>query len=331
MRYVIYGAGAVGGTIGARLFEAGHDVMLMARGAHYRALREKGLHYSDPERTRLLHIPVVDEPAAVDWREDDVVLLTVKSQSTDEAVRILAAVGPGSLALVCAQNGVENERVALRRFPNVYGMCVMMPATHLTPGEVDADSLPVVGVLDVGRYPTGTDVVAEAVASDLSASGFRSEADPSIMRWKYDKLLLNLSTALRAACGPEADDDADAAPLRAKLTEALRVEALACYSRAGIVLPTKDERAARTEGAMTMRPIPGRPRVAGSGWQSLARGTGNLESDYLNGEITLLGRLHGVPTPVNEAVQRLSADLARRREPPGSLELSEVAAASDVF
>jgi 2-dehydropantoate 2-reductase len=138
--------------------------------------------------------------------------------------------------------------------------------------------------------------------------------------------LLNLSTALRAVCGPETDDDADTAPLRGTLTEALRVEALACYAPAGIVLPTKDERAARSEGAITMRPIPGRnPRIAGSGWQSLARGTGNVESDYLNGEITLLGRLHGVPTPVNEAVQRLSGDLARRRDPPGSLTLSEVA------
>jgi 2-dehydropantoate 2-reductase len=102
----------------------------------------------------------------------------------------------------------------------------------------------------------------------------------------------------------------------------------ACYARAGIVLPTDDERAARIEGVTNMRPIPGRPRIAGSGWQSLARGTGNLESDYLNGEITLLGRLHGVPTPVNEAIQRLSSDLARRREPPGSLTLAEVAAAA---
>jgi 2-dehydropantoate 2-reductase len=328
MRYVIYGAGAVGATIGARLFEARHEVVFIARGAHYEALRSRGLSYSDPESSRMLRIPVVDHPAAVDWRAEDVVLLAMKSQSTEEAVRTLAAVGPESLALVCAQNGVENERMALRRFAHVYGMCVMMPATHLAPGEVDADSLPIVGVLDIGQYPAGTDAVAEAVAANLSASGFRSEADASIMRWKYDKLLLNLSTALRAACGPEDDDDPDAASLRATLTAALRVEALACYARAGIGLPTEEERVARIEGAMTIRPIPGRPRIAGSGWQSLARGTGNIESDYLNGEITLLGRLYGVPTPVNTAVQRLSSELARRRVPPGSLALAEVAAAA---
>jgi 2-dehydropantoate 2-reductase len=109
------------------------------------------------------------------------------------------------------------------------------------------------------------------------------------------------------------------------------VEALACYARAAIVLPTEDERAARIEGATTMRPIPGRPRIAGSGWQSLARGAGSLESDYLNGEIALLGRLHGVPTPVNEALQQVSGGLARRREAPGSLTLSAVAAAAGVL
>ncbi len=45
--------------------------------------------------------------------------------------------------------------------------------------------------------------------------------------------------------------------------------------------------------------IAGVPRPGGSSWQSLAKGSGTIEADYLNGEIVLLGRLHGVPTPVN--------------------------------
>ncbi len=65
--------------------------------------------------------------------------------------------------------------------------------------------------------------------------------------------------------------------------------------------------------------IPGRPRPGGSTWQSLTRGTGSLETDYLSGEIALLGRLHGIRTPVNATVSRIAADLAQRREPPGSM------------
>ena len=67
-------------------------------------------------------------------------------------------------------------------------------------------------------------------------------------------------------------------------------------------------------------------RAGGSTWQSLARGATALETDYLNGEITYLGRLHGVPTPVNEALQRLAAEGARARVAPGSMSLDELAA-----
>ena len=55
-----------------------------------------------------------------------------------------------------------------------------------------------------------------------------------------------------------------------------------------------------------------------SGWQSVMRGTGSIEADYLNGEIVLLGRLHGVPTPYNEAVRRHANRVARSRLTPGA-------------
>ena len=64
MRYVIYGAGAIGGAIGARLFEAGRDVVLIAHGDHFEVLRDRGLTYRDPDGSRLLRIPVADHPRA---------------------------------------------------------------------------------------------------------------------------------------------------------------------------------------------------------------------------------------------------------------------------
>ena len=320
-RYVVYGAGAVGGTIAARLFEGGHEVVLIARGDHLLALQRSGLRYGDPERTRVLAIPAVGDPSAIPWRYDDVVVLATKSQSSADALDALAGAAPATIAVVCAQNGVHNEGEALRRFENVYAMCVMLPATHLEPGAVDADSLPVVGVLDIGRFPAGVDDTATSVAADLEANGFHSEADPQVMRWKYEKLLTNLATALRALCGPESGgEDVEA---RADLVTAMRQEALACYDAAGIMVPAPEERDERWRH-ITIQPIPGRPRTAGSAWQSLARRTGNVESDYINGEIVLLGRLHGIATPVNEAVQRLATDAARRRLAPASLTLADV-------
>ena len=68
-----------------------------------------------------------------------------------------------------------------------------------------------------------------------------------------------------------------------------------------------------------MRRIDGERRGGGSTWQSLARGTGRVETDLLNGEIVLLGRLHGVPTPVNALLQDVANELARTGAPPASL------------
>ena len=288
-------------------------------------LRSKGLTYRDPEGDRLLHIPVVDHPRAIEWRQDDAVLLAMKSQGTEDAVRELAAVAPPTVAVVCAENGVENERLALRRFSNVYGMCVMMPASHLDPGVVEADSHPVVGVLDLGRFPAGVDATAELLAADLSSSGFQSRPDPAVMSWKYQKLLMNLTTAVRAVCGPDVPGDEATERIRKMLDQQLQAEAISCFQRAGITLPRPEDRQARWGGALTRRPLPGSRALAGSGWQSLARRTGSSEADYLNGEVTLLGRLYGVATPANDLVGRLSNELSRSQKPPGSVSVGELA------
>jgi 2-dehydropantoate 2-reductase len=70
---------------------------------------------------------------------------------------------------------------------------------------------------------------------------------------------------------------------------------------------------------MRRQPIEGVTKPGSSSWQSLARGTGSLETDYLNGEFVLLGRLHGVPTPVNEALCRLAQWMLREQVAPGTV------------
>ena len=82
----------------------------------------------------------------------------------------------------------------------------------------------------------------------------------------------------------------------------------------------------RRKSLMQMQPIPGVARVGSSTAQSLARGTGSIETDALNGEIVLLGRLNGVPVPVNAGLCRLGQLLVAERRAPGSLSLTEVEA-----
>ncbi len=314
MRYVILGAGAIGSVIGGRLFENGHDVVLVARGAHLAALAGEGLELRDPDRSVKLPVATAPNAAQAGLRPGDVVVLATKTQHTEALLVELQACAPPGTPVVCAQNGVENARLALRRFENVQAMRVFRPATHRTPGVVEVPSSPLTGLLDIGRYPTGLDDVSEKVAADLNASGFDSIPDSNVMARKYLKLLSNLGNALQAACGTGADD-----PAAAELWRRAQEEGSRCLEAAGIEVADPDGDAARRAALGAPRPVGGHDLSHGSSWQSLARGTGNIEADWLNGEIVLLGRLHGVATPVNELLRSTANRMATERVAPGSI------------
>ena len=310
-RYVVYGAGAIGGVLGARLHAAGHSVVLLARGAHLEAIQADGLRVESPDGTQTLRIPAVGHPRELDWGPRDIVLLAMKSTETASALRELALSADPDTPVFCVQNGVANEPTALRLFPNVYGVHVMFPATHLTPGVVQAQSTPVTGILDLGRYPTGVDATAERVAEVLRSATFASEVRTAIMRAKYTKLLGNLGNAVDAVCGP-----GDA---RREIVERMRAEGRAALEAAGISYLTFEEDRTRRGDLLQVKPVNGQKRTGSSSWQSLARGTGSIEADYLNGEIVLLGRQHSVPTPANELARQLANRAAHAGTPPGTL------------
>ncbi|KOV79470.1 2-dehydropantoate 2-reductase [Streptomyces sp. NRRL WC-3618] len=332
MRYIIIGAGAVGGAIGGRLAGAGHDVVLVARGAQYEALRAHGLRLVTPDGTHTYRLPTVDGPAGLgELRADDVLVLAVKTQDSEAA---LAAWGPAPvegggtaaerLPLLCAQNGVESPRLALRRFRRVYGVCVWLPAAYEEPGVVSAAGAPLTGILFLGRHPHGTDDTVRRIAADLEqTAAFEAPVVPDVARWQYAKLLTNLGNAIRALSG--AADSVDSERLR----ERVYAEGESVLAAAGIPYASAAEAKERRGDKITLRPLPGTEPGGGSSWQSLSRGTGTIETDYLNGEIALLGRLYGVPTPLNELLQRLANTFARERRPAGSLPSAELVRLAD--
>jgi 2-dehydropantoate 2-reductase len=200
----------------------------------------------------------------------------------------------------------------------VYGIAVMLPATHLSPGIVDIWSTPVTGMLDIGRYPAGIDPTAEAVAAAFAGATFDSVPRRDVMRWKYRKLAVNLGNAADAVAG--------AAGRSSPVVDRAVAEAEAVFDVAGIDRASAEEDMARRGDLLRMHSIDGARWEGGSSWQSLARGAGSIETDFLNGEIVLLGRLHGVPTPVNELLQRLAREAAAAGRPPGAMSADEVLA-----
>lgn len=318
MQWVVYGAGAVGGVLGGLMYDAGHDVELVARGEHLRAINAEGLRLESPEGSLTIPVAAVGSAADVSWAEYNVVLLAVKSHQTVQALADLDEHAPPGVPVVCVQNGVSNEPAVLRFFDHVLGVCVMMPTAHLQPGVVEAHCSPVPGVLDIGRFPSGSDGLARDIAAAFVSAGFVSEPRADIMAWKHRKLLMNLGNAVQACCGKGAASD----ELRARV----RAEGEAALRAAGIPVVSEDTDRERRGDILQVADVGGRPRSGGSSWQSLQRGVGNIESDYLNGEIVLLGRLYDVSTPANDLLRKAAAQMARDRSEPGSADAAALLA-----
>jgi len=319
MRFVIYGLGAVGGTIAAALTRSGHDVVAIARGSMLEAVRRDGLLFRTPAGSERFPLPVVGSPSELQFTDADVVLLTMKSQDTLAALDDLRDAGLAEQPVFCFQNGLNNERLALRYFPNVYATTVLLPADYITPGEVACYGTPKHGLFDMGRYPHGLDDTVAQVAAALVAANFAVFPLEDVLASKRGKLLENLGNVVEAAMGRGQRDPG--------IMQAVRAEAIAAYAAAGITEWVEiSSNEPRRQGVMQMGAVDGASRAGSSSTQSLKRGTGSIETDYLNGEIVLLGRLHGVPVPLNAALCTLGADLAAGRVEPGSLSGEALAA-----
>jgi 2-dehydropantoate 2-reductase len=310
-RYVVIGGGAVGGALAAELAPR-HELVLVARGEHGRAIAAQGLTVHRPTGVDVVPVTVVAGPDEVALRPDDVLLLTVKTQDAEAALAQWAwqpVAGGGvaaDLPLVTFQNGMLTEDLALRRFRHVYGATIGIAASHLVPGEIVSPSLPpTVGLVWLGRHPGGRDDVQDALVADLVGAGFAAWSVDDVTAQKAAKLLANVGNGLDLLSGPDEQ--------RHRARALLRDEAVAVLAAAGVALPPSGD-LDRHGITLEVHPVDG--HVAGrlSTWQSFARGASS-EVDYLNGEVVLLARRAGRPAPYNERLQHLlgAPHLAERR------------------
>lgn len=319
-RYVIIGAGAIGGAVGAVLTRADIPTVLVARGRHAETLAAAGLTLLTPDGAR--HTPVTAVSSADHLRlsPDDVLVFTTKTQQLDVALQqwvdqpvhgpdgVVGTAGD-LLPALTALNGVAAEEKALRYFRRVFGVCVWLPAVHLEPGEVIVRSWPVVGQFHVGRWPSslttsGDRQLLQWLVATWTAAGIRMNVVEDVAPWKYNKLLSNLVNA----AGALSADGADLTPF----ATALRTEGEYVLRYAGIEFVSFEvSTAARVDGP-TLRPIPGRNTgPSNSTWQSLSRNTGNVETDFFNGEIVRIAHQHGIAAPINAALARAARSAVR--------------------
>src|ERR1700733_10619345 len=290
-RYVIIGAGAIGGTVGAMLARAGIPTVLVARGRHAEVLASAGITLRTPDGTFRTAVTAASRPEQVQLTLRDVLVFATKTQQLDAALQEwvdqpvfgpngqhdLVGTAGEQLPAMTALNGVAAEEKALRYFRRVFGVCVWLPAVHLEPGEVIVRSWPVAGQFHIARWPASLSTQQDAdllsgLAETWSAAGIRVRSPDDVAPWKYNKLLSNLGNAVGAMAAEAADISAVVAAVRAEGENVLR--------HAGIdFVPFETSTAVRADGPKP-RPVPGwNGGASNSTWQSLSRNTGNVETD----------------------------------------------------
>ena len=308
MRVVVFGAGAIGGSIAAALSEAGASVAAIARGEHQSRIAADGLLFRTPDSTRRVRFDCLPNAAAADLCSDDVIILAVKSQHTEAALDALQAAGVTDQPIFCAQNGVGNEAAVAHRFPNVHGMTVMVPATLTEPGEITVFARPQYGRFEIGQHPDGRGAVDAQLTALLKDANFHATTVTDVMAAKYGKLLINLKNIAGAALASKPDQD--------RIGQLARDEGIAVLNAARIAWRNPGPAGWWVPKLKRVNVVDGVPRDGSSTVQSLQRGSDTLETGHLNGTIVDLGRTWGVPTPVNSTLlslepRLLSGELAR--------------------
>lgn len=302
----VLGAGAVGCVVGARLAKAGVDVTLVARAAHAKTLREKGLTLTTGGASAVHPIRVADR---LDFAPG-LLILAVKTQDLRSACED-AKPWAGDATVVTLQNGLRAEEIAAEALgaERIVGGVVLFDAVFLEPGQVTLNRD---GMLLVGS-PTGNTAEARRVAGLLSR-GIATRVVANLRACRWTKLLVNLNNAIPAATGlpvqaAYAEPGVPALAVR-MMREGLAVagaarEAVASIPWASVpliralwLLPVGiASRILVRKARRLLRDVP----ALGSTLQSIRRGR-LTEIDYLNGEIVGLGWKLGVPTPVNAAL-----------------------------
>lgn len=292
MHITILGAGGIGGYYGATLARAGHDVQLLARGAHLAAMREKGLTVRSPEETFTVPMSATDD--ATGLADTELVVVAVKSYSLGEVAPVAARLAARGAVVLPLLNGVDAaERLAEAGVPQeqlLAGLTVIS-ASKSEPGVIERSAH--FRSMTVGEQDGSVSRRVEQVVSAFRDAGAEAQASSHIVLDLWKKF--NMLCAMAAACGLSRSDveGVRAAPLGWLLIERAVGEITAVGRARGVPFPDDQE-------ALALRSIatlPGTMRP--SFLLDLERGGPN-ELDVLSGAVARYGRETGVPTPVHD-------------------------------
>ena len=197
MRIAVLGSGAVGGYYGAKLARAGHEVILIARGAHLLAIRERGLEIRSPALGDFtVHCRAEEDTATVG--PVDLVIVAVKAYDNATALPLILPMLGGETSVLTVQNGIDSitEVAAVAGERRVIGGTTYIATALAAPGMIEQTGTHrriVFGEV-FGRLPRSSDRVS-ALHEALMAADIQSEVagDGRVPIWEKFIFLVPLA------------------------------------------------------------------------------------------------------------------------------------------
>jgi 2-dehydropantoate 2-reductase len=293
MRVAVMGSGGIGGYYGGKLAAAGEDVTFIARGAHLEAIRRDGLQVKSVAGDFHVRPKATDDPATIG--PVDLVLFCVKGYDTETAAQRVRPLIGTETAVLCLQNGVDNEEKLARILgkSHVLGGVVHILSTISAPGVISQIAGP--RTLKCGEMDGGVSPRATRIAEAFVRAGVSADASANILVDLWEKFLFICAHGGVTALGRLGIGEILGCPETAQFYRAVMEEIAAVGRAKGVALPVDAVvRAIAFAGTL-------QPAMRSSLAHDLERGN-RLEVEALMGAVVRYGAEVGVPTPLNSAI-----------------------------
>jgi 2-dehydropantoate 2-reductase len=293
VRVAVIGAGGVGGYYGALLARAGHEVRLLARGAHLAAIRERGLTVRTPDETFTASVEASDDSAQLDG---ELAIVAVKNYSLDDVTDAVSVAARRGAAVLPLLNGVEViDRLEAAGVPHgqIVGGLTYLSAFRVAPGVIQRHSpfqRVTAGELDGRRSDR-----IQQIAAAFAGAGVEMTVSDAIQIDLWRKFMF--LAAMSATCGlaRRPIGAIRASPMGRRMLVRAVSEIAAVARASGIEISSDDEE--RTLGLLDAVPAGMKPSFL----VDLEQGN-RTELDALSGSVSRLGERLGVSTPVHDSV-----------------------------
>jgi 2-dehydropantoate 2-reductase len=326
VKLTVYGAGAVGLVVGARLARAGDDVAFLVRDPHVAAkIEAHGVRFEDPASEVAWSARARAVASAAELPEEfraGTILFCMRASQTAAAAKALAPVAPHA-CVASFQNDLDNESILAEHFPIVIGAPLRQTCTRTAPNEARAIGG---GRVVLGRHPGGGGPELLGLAERMRAAGYEVGLSERIAEDRWLKLVVNLMSAPNALIRRPDHTTQAFVEIKARLLEEAR-DALAAAGIAARSCDARDrsldeeirwQRASLARGE-SARPLP----IYNQVWAALRHG-GPLEADAYHRRILELAARAGLAAPVNARVLEILLRQAGNGSGPESVAASEI-------